>query len=116
MAEQNDLVKRRLEELEEIMKLGFNPYPHRFDVTATSKEVLDNYSDPKDEKETEERKAQAARANLLVLAGHLWLEERRRQEGLINHSTVWCARASICPKLQAPGAGFARPGRRSLRG
>ena len=68
------------------------------------------------EKETEERKAQAARANLLVLAGHLWLEERRRQEGLINHSTVWCARASICPKLQAPGAGCARPGRRSLRG
>jgi lysyl-tRNA synthetase, class II len=52
----NDLVKRRLEELEEIKKLGVNPYPHRFDVSTNSAEVLANFTDPKDEAETEEFK------------------------------------------------------------
>jgi hypothetical protein len=36
--ETNDLIRRRLEELEEIKKLGINPYPHRFDVNAVSKQ------------------------------------------------------------------------------
>lgn len=54
--ETNDLIKRRLEELEEIKKLGVNPYPHRFDVSTNSAEVLAGYTDPKDEAETEERK------------------------------------------------------------
>jgi hypothetical protein len=36
----NDLIKRRIDELEEIKKLGVNPYPHRFDVTANSEQVL----------------------------------------------------------------------------
>lgn len=56
MTEQNDLIKRRLEELEEIKKLGFNPYPHRFDVTTSSKEVLESFVDLIDEKEIELRK------------------------------------------------------------
>jgi len=56
MIEQNDLFKRRLEELEEIKKLGVNPYPHRYDVTHKADEILKSYTDPKDETETEERK------------------------------------------------------------
>lgn len=54
--ETNDLIKRRLEELDEIKKLGVNPYPHRFDVSTNSAEVLANFTDPKDESETEEQK------------------------------------------------------------
>lgn len=45
MTEQNDLTKRRLEELEEIKKLGINPYPHRFDVTSDSKTIIENFKD-----------------------------------------------------------------------
>lgn len=45
MTEQNDLTKRRLEELEEIKKLGINPYPHRFDVTDDSKSIIENFKD-----------------------------------------------------------------------
>ena len=56
MTEQNELIKRRLQELEEIKKLGVNPYPYRFDVTTNSKEVLADFKDPANEEEAEERK------------------------------------------------------------
>ena len=56
MVEQNDLIKRRLEELEEIKKLGINPYPHRFDVTSTSKDIIANFIDPESDEEKEKRK------------------------------------------------------------
>lgn len=56
MQEQNDLIKSRLNALEEIKKLGINPYPYRFDVTTNSAEVLDTFKDPAGEEETEQQK------------------------------------------------------------
>ena len=56
MAEQNDLVKARLQALEEIKKLGINPYPYRFDVTSDSQEILSTYKDPVNDEETEQQK------------------------------------------------------------
>ncbi|KXK50755.1 MAG: Class II lysyl-tRNA synthetase [Chlorobi bacterium OLB5] len=56
MQETNDLVKQRLLALEEIKKLGINPYPHRFDVTADSAGILSTFKDPADEAEAEEQK------------------------------------------------------------
>jgi lysyl-tRNA synthetase, class II len=56
LTEQNDLIKRRLEELEEIKKLGINPYPHRFDVTSASKEIIANFKDPESDEEKEKQK------------------------------------------------------------
>ena len=56
MSEQNDLVKSRLDSLEEIKKLGVNPYPYRFDVTTTAAEVLANFRDPQGEEEIEKQK------------------------------------------------------------
>jgi lysyl-tRNA synthetase, class II len=56
VTEQNELIKRRLEELEEIKKLGINPYPHWFDVTSTSKEIISNFKDPENDEEKEKRK------------------------------------------------------------
>jgi len=58
LTEQNDLIKRRIEELEEIKKLGINPYPHKFDVTSNSKEIIDNFKDPETEEEKENHKSQ----------------------------------------------------------
>ncbi|MCX7878694.1 MAG: lysine--tRNA ligase [Ignavibacteria bacterium] len=54
MTEQNELIKSRLDALEEIIKLGINPYPHRFDVSSKAREILDTFRDPTDEKELEE--------------------------------------------------------------
>jgi lysyl-tRNA synthetase class 2 len=54
--EQNELVKRRFEELEQIKKLGVNPYPHRFDIDSYSKEIISNFTDPQTDEEKEERK------------------------------------------------------------
>ena len=56
MQEQNDLVKSRLDALEEIKKLGINPYPYRFDVTTNSAEALNTFKDPASEEETEQQK------------------------------------------------------------
>lgn len=66
MQEQNDLVKRRLEELEHIKAMGINPYPHRYDVTHTSEEVKNNYTDPQNEEETE-----AQKKNTVAAAGRI---------------------------------------------
>ncbi len=66
MQETNDLVKNRLLALEEIKKLGVNPYPHRFDVTADSAQVLSTYKDPADEAE-----AEAQKQNTVSVAGRI---------------------------------------------
>lgn len=66
MSEQNELIKRRLEELEEIKSLGINPYPHRFDVTSDSKQIIDSYIDPPTDEEKE-----AAKNILVSVAGRI---------------------------------------------
>jgi lysyl-tRNA synthetase class 2 len=66
MNEQNELIKRRLEELEQIKKLGINPYPYRFDVTSNSVDIISNFLDPQSEEETEKNKA-----NIVSIAGRI---------------------------------------------
>lgn len=58
MSEQNDLIKRRLEELEEIIAKGINPYPHKFDVTADSASLIKNYKDVESDEEKEASKSE----------------------------------------------------------
>lgn len=43
--EENELIKRRLEELEELKKLGVNPYTYSFDVDSYSTEILGSFKD-----------------------------------------------------------------------
>ena len=43
--ELNDLMMRRREELEALKKLGINPYPHEFNRTAFSREIVANFKD-----------------------------------------------------------------------
>ncbi|MDZ4713159.1 MAG: lysine--tRNA ligase [bacterium] len=66
LSEQNELIKRRLEELEEIKSLGINPYPHRFDVTSDSKQIIESYIDPPTDEEKE-----AAKNILVSVAGRI---------------------------------------------
>lgn len=56
MAELNELIKRRLEELEQIKKLGVNPYAYKFEPTHTSADILKNYKAPKSDEEKEQQK------------------------------------------------------------
>ncbi len=49
--EQNELTKRRLQELEELKKLGVVPYTYSFDVTAYSSDILGSFSEDAPEKE-----------------------------------------------------------------
>lgn len=66
MQDTNDLVKSRLNALEEIKKLGVNPYPHRFDLTTNSEEILAEFKDPADEAE-----AEAAKERIVSIAGRI---------------------------------------------
>ncbi len=43
--EQNELTKRRIAELEELRKLGLNPYTYSFDVDSYSSEILQSFKD-----------------------------------------------------------------------
>ncbi len=45
LQEQNDLIKRRLEELEELKKKGANPYSYAFEVSAFSSDILKSFKD-----------------------------------------------------------------------
>ncbi|MBK6504433.1 MAG: lysine--tRNA ligase [Ignavibacteria bacterium] len=56
MSEQNELVKRRFEELDEIRARGINPYPHRYDVSSDSASIIKEFRDPQTEEETESMK------------------------------------------------------------
>lgn len=64
--EQNDLIKRRLEELDEIRAMGINPYPHNFEVTSKSTEIIGAYKDPVNDEDIEEQKEK-----LLTVAGRI---------------------------------------------
>ncbi|MBZ0203040.1 MAG: lysine--tRNA ligase [Ignavibacteria bacterium] len=66
LQELNDLVKARINALEEIKKLGINPYPHRFDVNTDSAAVLAVFKDPQTEEETELQKQ-----NIISVAGRI---------------------------------------------
>jgi lysyl-tRNA synthetase, class II len=45
LREQNELTKRRLEELEELKKANVNPYVYGFEVSGYSSEILDSFRD-----------------------------------------------------------------------
>lgn len=66
MSEINELIKTRLEALDEIKKLGINPYPHNFNVTANAKSILESFKDPADEQQAMQQKN-----NIVSLAGRI---------------------------------------------
>jgi lysyl-tRNA synthetase, class II len=66
LIEQNELIKRRLEELGEIRKLGVNPYPYKFDVTSSTSDIIASFKDP----ETDEEKAKQ-KEKIVSVAGRI---------------------------------------------
>jgi len=66
LSEQSELVKRRYEELEHIKAMGINPYPHRFDVSHYSKNIIDSFVDFTDDDQKEKSKE-----NIISLAGRI---------------------------------------------
>lgn len=45
----NDQMKRRREELDEIRKLGIDPYPRSFNITHSAKQILDTFREEQNE-------------------------------------------------------------------
>ena len=53
--EQNELIKQRIEKVEDLKKQGINPYPIRFFPESFSKDLLNNYALIANENETLQR-------------------------------------------------------------
>lgn len=99
ISEQQEL---RLEKLQQLQQMGVNPYPYNFDVTHTSKEILDQPGLIKqDEEENPERVAVAGRImtrrimgkasffNLQDSEGTIQVYIRRDDVGKENYNTIF---------------------------
>ena len=58
---EEDLIKERIRKLEEIKKLGINPYPYTYKVTDCIKDIKEKFSDLKEEEKTETKVSIAGR-------------------------------------------------------
>lgn len=58
---EDNLIGERIRKLKEIVSLGVNPYPHRYDPTHSSKEILEKYSELKAEEKTADKVKVAGR-------------------------------------------------------
>src|SRR6185295_14597589 len=59
-SESNDQLQERQRSFEEIVQLGFDPYPHKFDRTHTIAEIVNQYNS----KTGEELEAEGLRARI----------------------------------------------------
>ena len=66
MQEINELIKSRLDALNEIKESGINPYPYRFDLTTDSASILNSFRDPENDSEAEQQKK-----NTVSVAGRI---------------------------------------------
>ena len=70
MDEKTDPVVQRCQKLEEIRKLGYDPYPHRYEVSHTIAELVERFSDKSAEELEQESVAVQAAGRLVNLRGH----------------------------------------------
>lgn len=78
------LVKQRLDKLENIKKLGFNPYPYSYDQTHHATEILTKYSKLKKEEKTKDKVSLAGRIMTLRVMGKASFGHIQDQSGKIQ--------------------------------
>ncbi|MDA2933911.1 lysine--tRNA ligase [Acidobacteria bacterium AH-259-D05] len=70
MGEKRDLVQQRCQKLEEICKLGYDPYPHKYPVTHTIAELVEKFSHKSSEELQQEPTVVQSAGRLVNLRGH----------------------------------------------
>ena len=70
MSEKSDLIAQRYEKLEQIKKLGFDPYPHKFDWTYTIPRLVEEFSAKTAEELEQNRVSVRLAGRVLALRGH----------------------------------------------
>ncbi len=81
---ENILVRQRLDKLETIKKLGFNPYPHSYSQTHHAQEILEKYSKLKKEEKTKDKVSVAGRIMTLRAMGKASFGHLQDQSGKIQ--------------------------------
>ncbi len=69
MSTEERLIAERLQKLEEIKKLGINPYPYSFDKKDNTKEILEKFSKLKKEEKTKSKVSIAGRITAIRKMG-----------------------------------------------
>jgi len=76
MQPEEQLIQERIKKLDEIRKLGINPYPYKFEAKNFSNEILEKYKKLKNEGKTKDKVSLAGRIMTLrpmgkIAFGHL---------------------------------------------
>jgi lysyl-tRNA synthetase, class II len=83
MEEENQLIKQRIEKLEELKKI-VNPYPYSYDVNSKSSEILEKYSKLQKEEKTEDEVKVAGRIMSMRKMGKIAFANLGDQEGKVQ--------------------------------
>ncbi len=70
MTEKTELVNQRIDKLEEIRKLGYEPYPHRYTLSHTVTDLVERYSQRSREELDEDTVKVQTAGRLMALRGH----------------------------------------------
>lgn len=75
------LIEERLKKLEELKAQGINPYPYKYEITSTAKEIQEKYSKLKPEEKTEDEVSVAGRIILFRKMGKATFMTIRQDTG-----------------------------------
>ncbi len=70
MSRDTDLIQQRLHKLEEIRKLGHDPYPHKYELTHTPRELIQEFSGKSAEELKQSTASVQTAGRLISLRGH----------------------------------------------
>ncbi len=84
MDAEKKLIDERIRKLKEIVSLGINPYPYRYDPTHTSDEILGKYTTLKPEEKTSDKVRIAGRVMSLRSMGKIAFAHLQDERGRIQ--------------------------------
>ena len=70
MGDKTDLIEQRSQKLEEIRKLGHDPYPHRYELSHTVAELVHEFSQKSGQELEQEEVSVQTVGRLVNLRGH----------------------------------------------
>lgn len=84
MEEENVLIKERKKKLEQIREMGINPFKYKYDVSHSSKDVLDTFSNLQAEEKTGSEVSVAGRIMSFRMMGKAAFAHLQDQEGQVQ--------------------------------
>ncbi len=84
MSRQDEIIKDRMKKIEQLRKIGINPYPHKFNRTHTSAEIKKEFSEIKTDSTTKNKASIAGRLMIIRDIGKIIFAKLRDGSGDIQ--------------------------------